>query len=288
MKLGDVFRDAEVARLCSYRAPYPAAVFTALRRLLVAPGTVLDAGAGKGALARGMVTFAQRIDALDPSEAMIATGRQSRDGDDRRIRWIVGRAEDAPISPPYGLITCGASLHWMDLDVVLPRFGAALAPGAVLAIADTDNVHGPYHDDVLAVIRRYSELEHHVGTQGLIGDLAGRGTLRRARCRADRASAVRAVCGRVRRVLTQHEHARADPPRLPLSCLRRRDAVDLRAPGDRAVTLRGGRHRDVGAAPIGVRQIAWSQRQPVHECVSVFAPMVGATATSRPYPASGA
>lgn len=175
MKLGDVFRDAEVARLYSYRAPYPAAVFTLLRRLLVAPGTILDAGAGTGALARGMLPFAQRIDAVDPSDAMIAAGRRSPNGDDRRIRWLVGRAEDAPISPPYGLITCGASLHWMDLDSVLPRFHTALAPGAVVAIVDTDNVHGPYHDDVLAVIRRYSELEHHAGMQDLIGTLEAGG-----------------------------------------------------------------------------------------------------------------
>ena len=175
MKLADVFRDPDVAGLYSHRAPYPAAVFVLLRRLLVAPATVLDAGAGTGALARGMVPFARRIDAVDRSEAMIAAGRQLPEGDDQRIRWIVGRAEDAPLSPPYGLITCGASLHWMDLDVVLQRFQAALAPGAVVAIADTDIVHGPYHDEVLAVIRKYSEIEHHTGWQGLIESIKATG-----------------------------------------------------------------------------------------------------------------
>lgn len=122
MRLGEVFGDTDVARVYSHRAPYPAAVFARLRRLLVAPGTVLDAGAGTGVLARSMVSFAERVDAVDPSEAMIAVGRGLADGEDRRIRWIVGRAEDAPLSPPYGLITCGASLHWMDQDVVLPAF----------------------------------------------------------------------------------------------------------------------------------------------------------------------
>lgn len=175
MKLGEVFGDAEVARLYAYRASYPGAVFTLLRRLLVGPATMLDAGAGTGALARGMVSFAERIDAVDPSETMIAAGRQLPDGDDKRICWIVGRAEDAPLSPPYGLITCGASLHWMDLDVVLPRFRDALAPGAVIAIVDTENIHGPYHDDVLAVIREHSASDHHTDTKDLVEILRASG-----------------------------------------------------------------------------------------------------------------
>jgi SAM-dependent methyltransferase len=175
LTLGEVFRDGEVARLYSRRAPYPAAVFAVLRRLLVGPGTVLDAGAGTGALARGMVSFAERIDAVDPSETMIAAGRLLPAGGDRRISWIVGRAEDAPLSPPYGLITCGASLHWMDLDLVLPRFRDALAREAVVAIVDTENVHGPYREDVLAVIREHSEIEHHTDTKDLVESLCASG-----------------------------------------------------------------------------------------------------------------
>ncbi len=171
MNPGEVFGDAEVARLYACRPPYPPAVFALLRRLLVAPRTVLDAGAGTGALARGMVSFAERVDAVDPSETMVAAGRRLPEGDDRRIRWLVGRAEDAPLSPPYGLITCGASLHWMDLGVVLPRFRDALAPGAVVAIVDTENIHGPYHDDVLAVIREHSASAHHTDTKDLVESL---------------------------------------------------------------------------------------------------------------------
>lgn len=175
MKLGEVFGDTDVARVYSYRSAYPPAVLTRLRRLLVAPGSVLDAGAGTGVLARSMVSFAERVDAVDPSEAMIAVGRRLPDGEDRHIRWIVGRAEDAPLSPPYGLITCGASLHWMDPDVVLPRFRDALAPGAVVAVVDTENVHGPYRDDVLALIRTYSEIEDHTGTKDLVEGLRASG-----------------------------------------------------------------------------------------------------------------
>ena len=157
---GEVFDDEEVARLYRYRPPYPEAVFRRLNRLCVDPRTVLDAGAGTGALARGMARFAVQIDAVEPSAAMIAVGRRLSGGSDPRIQWLRARAEDAPLSPSYGLITCGTSLHWMDLDLVLPRFRDALAPGARLAIVHTENVHGPYFDDVLAVRQQFERGDH--------------------------------------------------------------------------------------------------------------------------------
>lgn len=156
MSFGEVFNDATVARLYGRRPPYPDAVFAMLRRRLVAPRTVLDAGAGTGALARGMVKFAERVDAVEPSAAMIAEAHRAAGGDGRGIRWIAGRAEDAPLTLPYGLITCGTSLHWMDLRVVLPRFREALAPGAYLAVVNNENVHGDYADEVWAVTGRHA------------------------------------------------------------------------------------------------------------------------------------
>ena len=76
MRLGEVFTDPLVARLYERRPPYPEGVFAALARRLVAPRSVLDAGAGTGALARKMSSFAERIDAIEPSAAMIAEGRR--------------------------------------------------------------------------------------------------------------------------------------------------------------------------------------------------------------------
>jgi SAM-dependent methyltransferase len=164
----DVFEDREVAEQYRHRPPYPSTIFAALERLLVAPHTVLDAGAGTGALARTMVKFAARVDALDPSETMVAVGRGLPRGRSRRLRWIVGRAEDAALSPPYGLITCGASLHWMDHEAVLARFQAVLAGQAVVAVVDTENVHGAYREEVWALTERYGGAHHHAGWQELV------------------------------------------------------------------------------------------------------------------------
>jgi SAM-dependent methyltransferase len=177
LKLGEVFADREVASLYRHRAPYPAAIFEILARLLVEPRTILDAGAGTGALARELVGIAARVDALDPSLAMIDEGRRLPRGNDPRLRWLVGRAEDGPADPPYGLITCGASIHWMDPVVVLPRFRAMLAPGARLAIVDTQNVHpsAAFREEVLEVIVSHSPVKDHKSTRDVVDALVARG-----------------------------------------------------------------------------------------------------------------
>jgi SAM-dependent methyltransferase len=173
--LGSVFTDKDVVRLYRNRSPYPDAVIEILRDLIVEPRVVLDAGAGSGAIARRLAPFVERIDAVDPSRAMLQAGRALPGGDDQRIRWVEGRAEDVELRGPYGLITCGASLHWMPTDRVLPRFRDALAPGASLAIADTEYVHGPYREEVLVVIREHSEVKHHRETKDLVADLRAEG-----------------------------------------------------------------------------------------------------------------
>jgi SAM-dependent methyltransferase len=181
MSLGRVFTDPDVARAYLQRAPYPPETFTILERLLVEPRTVLDIGAGTGGLARSMVRFARRVDAVDPSAAMMAQGKKLPGGADPRLRWIEGSAEDAPLDPPYGLITAGSSLHWLDPARVMPRFAAALAPGAHLAVLETDS--GERDDsthpvpEVLEIYGRYSgpDFKHHSGLRDLLAGLEASG-----------------------------------------------------------------------------------------------------------------
>jgi SAM-dependent methyltransferase len=175
MKLGAVFTDAEVARAYRHRPQYPEETFTILEGLVVDPRIVLDAGAGTGMLARGMVRFAERVDAVDPSAAMIAEGRRLPGGDDPRLHWIAGTAEEAPLTPPYGLITTGQSLHWMDAGQVMPRFAAALAPGARLAILEPDDGDYPLRTEMREIIARYSELDHHSEFPEMVADLVASG-----------------------------------------------------------------------------------------------------------------
>ena len=52
----------------------------------------------------------------------------------------------APLDPPYGLVTAGSSLDWMDWYVVLPRVGAALGDGCYLALFDQQADPLPWDD----------------------------------------------------------------------------------------------------------------------------------------------
>jgi SAM-dependent methyltransferase len=178
--LAAVWSDREAAEAYRYRPPYPRPVFEALRTLCVAPANVLDVGAGTGAVARNLLSFAGRVDAVEPSDAMLAEARRLPGGDDPRIRWIHAPAETAPLEPPYGLITCGQSLHWMDHDIVMPRFADALAPGGVLAALDRDDMYAPaWSAKLTAVIQRYSPLERKPFFVDLFGELQSRGLFER-------------------------------------------------------------------------------------------------------------
>lgn len=177
--LGKAFSDQEVVDLYRHRPPYPRALFDLLSELIVEPRTVLDAGCGTGALARGLLASATQIDAVDPSAAMLAAGRELPGGIDPRINWQQSRAEDAKLRGPYGLIACGASLHWMRRDVVLPRFRDALAPRARLAIVDTElsRADDEVRKEVLTIIRRYSPTHDHVETSDVVSGLVADGRL---------------------------------------------------------------------------------------------------------------
>ncbi|MGH2354849.1 MAG: class I SAM-dependent methyltransferase, partial [Chloroflexota bacterium] len=118
-----------------HRLPYPPTVFDVLVGLITEqPRAVLDIGCGTGNIARPLAPRVERVDAVDLSAAMIAEGKRLPGGDHPRLTWIVGRAEDAPLHPPYALVTAGGSLHWMDWDVVLPRLHDLLTSGGMLAL----------------------------------------------------------------------------------------------------------------------------------------------------------
>lgn len=164
--------DAEVAGLYHHRPEYPPALFDVLDELLGAgPRVVLDAGAGTGVVARHLAPRVDRVDAVDPALPMIEAGRRLPGGADGRIRWINAPAETAPLDGPYGLVTTSQSLHWMEWEVVLPRFASALAPGALLAIIDDPEDPEPWHDEIHAIIARYSVVRNFQNQFSLIAEL---------------------------------------------------------------------------------------------------------------------
>jgi len=169
-----VFEDAAVVASYHTRPPYPEEVFSLLAER---PGPVLDLGCGTGIVARRLVGLAERVDALDVSAAMIEEGRRLPNGDHPGLRWILGRAEEAPLDPPYALVTAAASLHWMEWAVVLPRLHAALRPDGLLVIVVDDQLPTPWRDTLGPALARYSTNQEYRLGFDLIDALVERGLL---------------------------------------------------------------------------------------------------------------
>jgi SAM-dependent methyltransferase len=151
------FQEPGVAVAYRYRPPYSDVAIAHLAGLIAdMPRRILDVGCGTGYIARQLVDLVDHVDALDVSSAMIDEGRRLPNGDHPRLTWIVGRAEDAPLDPPYALITAGDSLHWLDWEVALPRFASLLSPSGWLAIVVNEQLPVPWGDELLSIIKRFS------------------------------------------------------------------------------------------------------------------------------------
>jgi len=153
------FLDEDAVHAYRHRAPYPDEVFSILAGLITeTPRVVLDVGCGSGAVARYLTPLVDRVDAVDPSAAMIAAGRKLPGGDHPRLRWIADRAEDAPLQPPYAQIVAGMSLHWLDWEVALPRFARILTPHGFLVVLYNSFGEVPWKEELRALrheVRNY-------------------------------------------------------------------------------------------------------------------------------------
>jgi trans-aconitate methyltransferase len=153
----DTFQYPGVAAAYKHRPPYPDEVFAILTGLIAdQPRTVLDLGAGEGALARPLAALVDHVDAVDMSAAMIAAGRDRPGGRDPRLRWLTGAVETTALAGPYALVTAGASLHWMAHGKVLARLSEVASENAVLAVVEHGPREVPWQDALLEVIRRHS------------------------------------------------------------------------------------------------------------------------------------
>lgn len=172
MDAGDQFSDPSVVAAYEHRPPIPTLLLDqALRLLGENPRSLLDAGCGTGPVARALAPHVDRVDAIDPSAAMLAVGQKvSRQ---TNIRWIEATLEDATLDGPYGLVACAGSLHWMDHDIVLPKFHAALAPAAFLALIVQWEVASEWTEPLREIKMRYStnQDEHRYN---LIGSLTSK------------------------------------------------------------------------------------------------------------------
>jgi len=172
---GAQFRDMSVAKAYSTRPPYPAEVFDVLARLVRdEPRTVLDLGCGTGDIARVLAPRVDRVDAVDPSAAMLARGLALPGGDHPHLCWISTAAEEFTYPAPYALTVAAESLHWMEWNIVLPRIGRALSShGRLALVLDRRFDPVPWADGLARLIHSYST-NHDFAPYDLVDELTGR------------------------------------------------------------------------------------------------------------------
>lgn len=151
------FQDQSVVDRYHLRPTCPPETFRILAALISDdPRVLLDAGCGTGDIARNMLDFVERIDAVDISLPMIEKGKRLPGGNSPKIRWLHGSAENIDLAPPYALVTAGQSIHWMEWNIVLPRFQQVLTPHGFLAILGPEEQPTPWDSSLRSITKRYS------------------------------------------------------------------------------------------------------------------------------------
>ena len=156
------FQEQGVVSRYHLRSPYPPETFHILLSLISdQPRTVLDVGTGTGDLARPLAARVERVDAVDISLPMIEQGKQAPSGDHPHLRWLHGRAEDVPLSPPYALIMGGESIHWLDWPVTFARFREVLTANGFVSLVDRSHLPVPWGENLAPLIGRLSHIKNY-------------------------------------------------------------------------------------------------------------------------------
>lgn len=158
----DRFKDQSVVDAYPLRWPYPPETFQVLVDLMAKPpGIALDVGTGTGDIARPLVAHVGRVDAVDASAPMLAQAQALPGGNHPGVRWIESRVEDFATQSRYSLVTAGESLHWMDWEMVMPRFRELLVPGGMLAILERSESPTPWQDGLTELIATHSTVRNY-------------------------------------------------------------------------------------------------------------------------------
>lgn len=155
---GSTHFEARADSYAADRPPYPQQLWERIRSTgLLQPGRrALDLGAGSGEATSVLVTEGLDVLAVEPGDRL-ASLLQARLP---TVRVQRSTAEEMSVADAtIDLAVAATSIHWMDLDVVLPKVHRALAPGGRLAVlrhvfGDDQASLTPFRERVQAIVDR--------------------------------------------------------------------------------------------------------------------------------------
>lgn len=172
---GAQFQDPAVADVYRKRPPYPPELFDLILERTPRPGRarVLELGTGTGEVALPLAARVERLDAVEPSEAMLKIA--SRQPGSEQVRWHQQSAETYSYADVYDLIICAQCLAWLDWEIVFPCMVGALDPEGWLVIVSQSALEDfPWTTDLKQIIARYSTNQDFAPFD-LIAELDSRG-----------------------------------------------------------------------------------------------------------------
>jgi SAM-dependent methyltransferase len=135
-------------------------------------GTIVDLGAGTGALTRQLVGRAEEVVAVEPDDRMRSVLIESVP----TVRAVNGRGESMPL--PDGsadAVLASSSWHWMDPAPTLAEVARVLVPGGILgAVWSGPDPEGPLMAQAQAMLADRSDRGRAAGEETATGsDLPG-------------------------------------------------------------------------------------------------------------------
>ncbi|KAA9145656.1 class I SAM-dependent methyltransferase [Microbacterium lushaniae] len=155
---GPMHFDEQAGEYERARPPYPDALWARLRELgALRPGRrAVDLGAGTGQATGPLLAAGMDVVAVEPGPRLAARLRERYPA--ARVQPVA--AEDAELDDAaFDLAVAATSLHWMDLDVVLPKVRRALTPDGWFLVwrnvfGDPDAAVTPFRERVDAIVAR--------------------------------------------------------------------------------------------------------------------------------------
>lgn len=131
--------------------------------------TVMDLGAGTGALTRLLVAAGHTVIAVDPLLSMLS--RQHRGSAGCQPAVLAGAAERIPLrDASIDAVTIGQAYHWFDPDRALPELARVIRAGGVLSMVwNTRDESVPWVRRLGTIIGGHTTVPDPSGALGLVG-----------------------------------------------------------------------------------------------------------------------